>query len=79
MKDETKGRLKLPESLRKAMDGGVLTFDQLRLLIKLEAEAIGLDFDSAIKDARDGTLPHNPIGTDLSLLIQMLPNEEQRR
>lgn len=79
MNAETKGKLKLPESLRKAMDGGELTLEQLRLLIKLEAEAIGLDFDSAIKGARDGTLPHSPIGSDLSLIIQLLPNEEQRR
>ncbi len=79
MKAETKGKLKIPESLRKAMDGGVLTLDQLRQLIGLEAEAIGLDFDSAIRGARNNTLPHNDIGSDLSLIIQLLPNEEQRR
>ena len=78
MKDETKGMPPVPESLRKAIDGGELTLDQLRQLIGLEAQAIGLDFETAINRARIGTLPHNVIGSDLSLLIQMLPDEERR-
>lgn len=75
MKDETKGMPEIPESLRKAMDGGMLSHEQLRQLIELEAQAIGLDFDQAIKGARSNTLPHSAIGTDLRFLIQMLPGD----
>ena len=67
--------IKLPENLRKAMDGGVLSTEQLRQLIGIEAQAIRLDFDSAISRARSNTLPPSAIGTDLRLLIQMLLGE----
>lgn len=64
---------KLPNDLLRAMkEGQTLTEAQLRQLIELEAKAIGLSFDEALERARERKLPNNPIGLDLSLLIEML-------
>jgi hypothetical protein len=63
----------LPPSLVEAIERGELTEDQLHELITLEARALGLDHDEAVKRARDGTLPRTHIGADLELLVELLP------
>ncbi len=63
----------LPQDLVTAIERGELTEGQLRQLIALEAEAIGLDFEEAVKRAGAGTLPQNAIGADLELLVELLP------
>ncbi|MDA2930678.1 hypothetical protein MYX84_12160 [Acidobacteria bacterium AH-259-O06] len=63
----------LPKKLQKAIKQGELTEKQLRQLIALEAEAIGLSAEEAITLARKRTLPNNHIGGDLSLLVELLP------
>ncbi len=62
----------LPTALREAIERGELTDEQLRQLIALEAEALGLDFDEAVKRAKERTLPRNHIAADLSLLVELL-------
>jgi len=63
----------LPQTLRESIEKGKLTEAELRELIKLEAEAIGLDYDEAVKLARERRLPKSPIGADIELLVQLLP------
>jgi hypothetical protein len=46
---------------------------QLRGIIEREAELLDLDFEEAVRRAKNGTLPRTPIGDDLSLLVQLLP------
>ena len=62
----------MPYELTVAMEKGEISEEQLRTLIGLEAEALGLTFDSAVLRARSGELPSTPMGADLDLLIQML-------
>jgi hypothetical protein len=52
---------------------GTITEAQLRNIIEREARLLNLDFGEAVKRAKKGTLPRNPIGDDLSLLVQLLP------
>ncbi len=67
-------RLKLPVSLQEAIKRGTLTQGQLRKLITLEAEALGLSFEEAVEEARKGTLSRNSyLGADLELLVELLP------
>jgi hypothetical protein len=47
--------------------------EQLRELITLEAKAVGLTYEEAIKRANDRTLPQSLLGADLELLVQLLP------
>lgn len=63
----------LPAELQQAIERGELTEEQLRQLIGLEATALGLDFDEAVKLARERRLPRNAIGADLELLVELLP------
>lgn len=62
----------LPEALQEAIEKGELTEAQLRELITLEAEALGLDYTQAVKLARERRLPKNYIGADLELLVELL-------
>lgn len=62
----------LPKDLEQAIADGTLTEEQLKELIRLEADALGLSFDQAVKQAKAGTLPKNYIGADLELLIDLL-------
>ena len=64
----------LPVELQQAIEEGELTDDQLRELITLEAKAIGLTYEEAIKRAKDRTLPQSLLGADLELLVQLLPS-----
>lgn len=70
-------RAVIPKEVIKAMEQGeTLTHYQLYRLIRAEAEILGLSFDEAVDKILDDTLTHNPIGSDLRLLIPMLlPNE----
>jgi len=63
----------LPLALQEAIERGELTEDQLRELIALEAQALGLSFEEAVRKARDRHLPKNILGADLELLVQLLP------
>jgi hypothetical protein len=63
----------LPKSLLKSLEQGELTLEQLKELIALEAHALGLEYDEAIKRAKERTLPRNHIGADLELLVELLP------
>jgi hypothetical protein len=63
----------LPEELRQAIESGVLTSEQIRQLIELEAKAIGLTYAEAIVRAEARSLPRNGIGNDLQLLVRLLP------
>jgi hypothetical protein len=64
----------LPSDLVAALECGELTPEQLRRLIALEAEALGLSFDEAVARARAKTLPsRDVIASDLELLVDLLP------
>jgi hypothetical protein len=63
----------LPKELQQAIERGELSREQLKQLITIEADALSLSFDDAVKRAKDGTLPNNYIGADLELLIELLP------
>ena len=63
----------LPATLQEAIERGELTEAQLRELIRLEAEELGLTFEEAVKRARERRLPKTPLGADLELLVQLLP------
>ena len=65
--------VQMPPDLLAAIEGdGVLTDEQLRQLIEIEAESIGLTFDEAVAAARAGSLPKNHIGFDIRSLVGML-------
>ena len=63
----------LPKELKEALEGGELSMEQLRELIRLEAEALGFSFEEVLKRARERRLPQNHLGSDLQLLVEMLP------
>ena len=63
----------LPVALQEAIERGELTAEQLRQLITLEAEELGLTFEEAVKLARERRLPKTALGADLELLVQLLP------
>jgi hypothetical protein len=62
----------LPASLVEAIERGELTPEQLAELIRLEARALGFDYEEAVARAKAGTLPKTHIGADLSLLVDLL-------
>ncbi len=62
----------MPAELLLAMEEGELTPDQVRQLIEIEAQAIGLSFDDAVRLARARQLPRTALGADLELLIELL-------
>ena len=62
-----------PKELVAAIEAGELTDEQLRQLITLEARELGLTFDEAVRRAKERSLPGCHLGSDLGLLIEMLP------
>ncbi len=65
--------VQMAANLLAAIEGdGVLSDEQFRQLIAIEAEMIGMTFDEAVEGARADTLPHNPIGLDLRSLVMIL-------
>lgn len=63
----------LPEDLCVAVESGRVTAEQLRQLIEIEADVIGLRYDEARALAAERRLPHNAIGGDLQLLFGLMP------
>ena len=45
---------------------------ELRELIRETARVLGMSFDQAVKNAAAGSLPRNPLGADIALLVGML-------
>lgn len=68
--------LQIPEDIIQAFEEGEITQSQLRRLFAIEAAAIGLSFDQAVEGARNDTLPHDPIGSDLRMLVLMLAEDD---
>jgi len=65
--------VQMPPDLLAAIEGeGVLTDDQLRQLVAIEAEMIGLTFNEAVAAARADALPKNALGFDIRSLVRML-------
>lgn len=62
----------LPEELKRALEQGSLTKEQLEELVGLEAEALGMSFDAALEAARADKLPATDLGTLLEFHIEML-------
>lgn len=62
----------LPEPLAQAVERGMLSQEQLRELIAFEAAQIGLTFDEAVCQARDGTIERGPYGSSIWLLVGAL-------
>lgn len=62
----------LPTELQRAIEQGTLTDEQLRQLITLEAEALGLTYEQAIEKAKARTLPKNYLGADIELLVSLV-------
>ena len=62
----------LPKELQNAIEQGELTEEQFRELITLEAKALGLTYEEAVKRARNRTLPRSLLGADLELLVKLL-------
>jgi hypothetical protein len=61
----------MPPDLQAAVENGELSDEQFRELITYEASLLGLDFDEAVRQARDGSLPNDAVGSDLRLLVSM--------
>jgi hypothetical protein len=62
----------IPPELSQAIESGVLTQDELRQLITIEAQAMGLTFDEAVRQAHARTLPRTALGSDIELLVELL-------
>ena len=69
---ESATRREMSVALLEAIEHGELTQAQLRELIAIEADDLGLTFDEAVRHARQRTLPKNDIGADLELLVPLL-------
>ena len=65
-------RREVSAEIQAAIERGLVTQAQLRELIEIEAEQIGLNFDETVRRAHQGTLPKNEIGIDLEFLVRML-------
>ncbi len=63
----------IPRALQEAIERGELSDEQLRELIAIEADALGLSVDEAIQLARERRLPRTYVGADLELLVRLLP------
>lgn len=59
----------LPHDLAEAFsDGGHPTPDQVRRLMELEAQAMGMTVDEALAALRECRLPNTPVGIDFRYL-----------
>lgn len=65
-------RTSVTEELKAALRSGELTEDQLRELIAVRADRLGLTFEQAVAAFHSDTLPRSADGADLALLISML-------
>lgn len=64
--------LEFPEYLQKAIATGTLTREDVREIFALEAEALGIPFEEAVRRARERSLAKSCIGADLELLVDLL-------
>lgn len=64
----------IPADIVAGIEQGELTEEQVRRLIAVEAAQIGLSFGEAVRRARDGSLPKTVIGSDVELLVMLLPD-----
>ena len=62
----------IPPELMQAIESGELTQAQLRQLITIEAQVMGLSFDDAVCQARARTLPKTLLGSDIEMLVELL-------
>ena len=71
--DKTCNSYELPQHLIDAIEGEVmvLTHEQLRELIEIEAGVLGLTFEEAEGQARAGKLPKHGLGTSVEALLRM--------
>ena len=70
--DKTTYDYELPQHLVDALEEGVLSREQLRELIEIEADALlGLTFEEAEAQSRAGTLPKDVYGTNIESLFWM--------
>ncbi len=64
----------MSEDLARALEAGELSQSQLRELIKIQADQLGLEYEIAVRLARRGELrDRGPIGDDLEFLVELLP------
>ena len=68
--------IQVPQDIIDAMEDGEISQSQLRRLFEIEAAAIGLTFEESVEGARNNTLPHDPIGSDLRMLLYILDRGE---
>ncbi len=66
----------LPQHLIDAIEDGVLSHEQLRELIEIEAGVLGLTFEEAEEQARTGKLPKHGLGTSVESLLWMYRKSE---
>lgn len=62
----------VPRDLLDALEKGVMTEDQLRRLIEIEAKELGMTLDEALRRAEEGSLPTGPIGIDIEYLAGLI-------
>lgn len=76
--DKTCYDYELPQHLIDAIEGDVmvLTHEQLRELIEIEAAQLGLTFEEAEEQARAGKLPKHGLGTSVESLLWMYRRSE---
>jgi hypothetical protein len=61
-----------PTALIEALKGGWITKEQLRELIRCEADELGMTYEQAEDLAQRRQLPKGPLGTDIEYLFDML-------
>jgi len=62
----------LPDHLVEALvKGAELTDDQIREIVTIEATELGLTYDVAVRQARQGTLPRNAYGSDIEMFVEI--------
>ena len=69
----------VPQHIIDALEEGVLSHEQLRELIEIEAAVLGLTFEEAEEQARAGTLPKHGLGTSVESLLWMYRKSEAQK
>jgi hypothetical protein len=70
--DVTTKRIRLPDDLVAAIEGGEITQEQLRQLIRIEAAELGLSYEEAVELGRKRALPKSIIGMDIEGPVMLL-------
>ncbi|CAN5750100.1 hypothetical protein BH23CHL2_BH23CHL2_14740 [soil metagenome] len=74
--DKTSYDYELPQHMIDAIEEGVLSREQLRELIEIEAAVLGLTFEEAEEQARAGKLPKHGLGTSIETFLWMYRKSE---